>query len=580
MTAQPVITRLVDLYDVPAVADGDLLVRQGGAWQAQAARAALGGSPAVIDAFRDYGLKADGVSDDTSRWAAIAEDAEAETYGAQVTTPPGVSRTSAPLEFNLDNIRFVGAGQGSPKGGTVANKLTNPVYGGCVVQPLPSFTGDYVLKLWQGGTPTRALEGVFLEGFSVDGYYLPAGVNGILLQAFSGGMESVTVARVPGNAFVFEGVGSTDFPYDVFDLRLHALKADSCGGHGYVFAAGGSSDCVLSDSKGVNCGGYLIYNLSPGQQFLGFHGYFHSGTGAIYTIARSTVIAALRLSDVDKDGIVIVEDASGSGNILIDGVNARDVGKLTDNTYDLIRYAPAILQRGGKIQGVAHLTTQANRPRYGVNLASANVADCIVDPVAQSYISPASSCFATAAVNDTGTNTKLTWRQHGTRGQGLVAQNFDRQAVSNQALMIGGTAYAMLVELQEGDRISNIYVQNNAGGSGVTMFKAGIYSKDLATRYAVTADQSSLFSSSGVKTLPLTAAWQVPKTGAYMVVIVATASTTLPAPQRGFSSGAAQAIGTSAPAYATAGIGLSDLPAAGATLTNANTPISYWVGVG
>lgn len=32
MAAQPVITRLVDLYDVPAVADGQLLVRQAGAW--------------------------------------------------------------------------------------------------------------------------------------------------------------------------------------------------------------------------------------------------------------------------------------------------------------------------------------------------------------------------------------------------------------------------------------------------------------------------------------------------------------------------------------------------------------------
>lgn len=363
--------------------------------------------PATINAASDYGVRADGSADDTTRLQALAEDASAEASGALIVLPPtGTIRTSAPIEFTGDNIRLVGGGQGDPTGGTVANKATNPVFGGCVFRPLSTFTGDYVLKFWQGGTPVRTLAGCFLSHFSIDGLVLPASVGGIDFQVFSGGMESVNVSRVTGDGFMIKGTGSTNFPDDAFDLRLHAIKADTCAGNGITFAAADSSDCVVIGGKFVGNGGYGINNLSPGQQFIGCHVYFHSGPAAMNTVSRSTVISGMRLSDVDKHGILVVDDSAHSGNILIDGLNARDVGKLTDNTYDLVNYAPSADARGGIFQGIEHLTTQAHRPRYGVNIANTHAISACVLPVGESYISPATSCFGTARVGNSGTTTR------------------------------------------------------------------------------------------------------------------------------------------------------------------------------
>jgi Phage tail repeat like len=164
-------------------------------------------------------------------------------------------------------------------------------------------------------------------------------------------------------------------------------------------------------------------------------------------------------------------------------------------------------------------------------------------------------------------------------GQGLKAQNFDRQAAATSSLMIGGTGYVMLVALKEGESISNVYVNAAAAASGMTMFKASILSVNGATEHARSANQSALFGTGGVKPIPLTAAWVAPATGVYQVVIVGTATTTMPALWRGSPLSSVTKIGANAAPFATAGTGLTDLPAAPVTFGSAN-PIAFWVGLG
>lgn len=162
--------------------------------------------------------------------------------------------------------------------------------------------------------------------------------------------------------------------------------------------------------------------------------------------------------------------------------------------------------------------------------------------------------------------------------QGLLTQTWDRQIGPAGSVMIGGTAYAMLIGTQPGQTFSNVYVEVTAAASSPTLFKAGLYSLDGATRYAASADQSSLFSSSGVKAVPLASSYTA--TGsALFVVLVATASTTLPTLLRGGSFGNATQIGSSAMPLGTAGTALSDLPAVTVTYTNSNSPIGFWVGL-
>jgi hypothetical protein len=164
------------------------------------------------------------------------------------------------------------------------------------------------------------------------------------------------------------------------------------------------------------------------------------------------------------------------------------------------------------------------------------------------------------------------------RGQGLVAQNFDRQVSQAATVMTGGTAYAMLVSLRDGDVIANINVECGTPATLPTLFKAGVYSGTAVTKFAETADQSGLFATSALKTLPLLAPWRAPTSGTYLIVVVATATTTLPTLWRGTISGNGTRIGANAPPLATLGTGLTDLPAAGASIASAGQT-AWWVGL-
>lgn len=166
------------------------------------------------------------------------------------------------------------------------------------------------------------------------------------------------------------------------------------------------------------------------------------------------------------------------------------------------------------------------------------------------------------------------------KAQGLIAQNLDRSLVSSGAIMVGGTAYAQLVELNGGDVISNLLVACNVAGTATTLFLAGVYSADGTVEYASTSDQSAQFATTGVKTLPLSAPWTVPKTGAYLVVVVSTATTTLPTLLRGIQGAptAAAQVAGAAPPFSVVGTGLAGLPATPLVFSTVATTC-YWTGL-
>lgn len=166
-------------------------------------------------------------------------------------------------------------------------------------------------------------------------------------------------------------------------------------------------------------------------------------------------------------------------------------------------------------------------------------------------------------------------------GQGLVSESFSRSGAASTTLMTGGTAYAMTVALKAGSVVTNVLVVVQTGASGITLYKAGIYSATGASQLAVTPDRSAVISTTtGMKTLALSAPWTVPADATYQVVMVATASTTLPTIARASlaAAGVGAQIGTSPFLYSTAGTGLTDLPAAPLTLSATGATYA-WVGL-
>jgi len=433
----------------------------------------------------------------------------------------------------------------------------------------------------------RTLAGLQLRDFSIDGYgegspYVDA--SGVYLQAFASEVFNVKVGRLKGDGLVEDGGGITTFPHGAWDNQITKLQVRTVGRDCYR-RVGSATDTLLTSPIFAESGRYGIFTGDgPGLQVNGGHFYLH-GDNAINSGARQLKVNGSRFTDCKKGGIYVTRTtASQGGGVNISGCGFRDVSGAAADTYDAINIALEATARGGVVAANDFVSTaDTSRMRYGVNIANSNAVGFTIGPFSSGYSGTATKPFGIAAVQDLGTGTVDVSRPSAaailTAGQGLLSQNFDRQVVNTSSLMIGGTAYAMLVPLKEGDKIGNIYVNSAGAGNEVTLFKASILSADGKIEYARTADQSALFGSGGVKTLPLVSSWVVPATGVYVICIVATAKTTLPTLWRGTVLSSATKIGSNPPSFATLGTGLTDLPAAPATIGSTN-PIAYWVGVG
>ena len=586
------------LAALPAVAGGKVLLSEG----------AFSIEDSIV-VFQD-GTTIDGLGSGYSTGGAAASYAtNPVTSGTRIT----LSKTFAAGKYAVDcrptgniSTQTTGALAGGEATIPVSSTTGLPTSGTVRVQSSVTGTGASVTYTGKtsttltgcAGTPAalsgalvsygeRTLAGLTLRDFSIDGYgdgspYVDA--NGIYFQAFASGVSNVKINRLKGDGFVEDGGGITTFPHGAWDNRITNLQVRTVGRDCYR-RVGAATDTVCLGPILAASTRYGIYtDDGPGLQVVGGHFYLH-GDNAINSSARQLKVMGSRFTDCEKGGIYVTRTtATQGGGVNITGNGFRDVSGAAADTYDAINIAPEAAARGGVIDANEFVSTaDSTRMRYGVNIANANAVGFTIGPFSSGYSGTATKAFGTAAVQDLGTGTVDVSRPSAmailTTGQGLLSQNFDRQVANTSSLMIGGTAYAMLIPLKEGDKIGNLYVNSAGAGSGVTLFKASILSAGANTEYARTADQSALFSSGGVKTLPLVSAWVVPATGVYLVCIVATATTTLPTLWRGTVLASVTKIGSSAPAIATLGTGLTDLPAAPATVGLTN-PIAYWVGAG
>jgi hypothetical protein len=433
----------------------------------------------------------------------------------------------------------------------------------------------------------RTLAGLQLRDFSIDGFgegspYVDA--NGIYLQAFASEVSNVKISRLRGDGLVEDGGGITTFPHGAWDNKLTNVQIRTVGRDCYR-RVGSATDTLLTAPIFAESGRYGIYaGDGPGLQVAGGHFYL-CGDNAINSGARQLKVNGARFTDCKKGGIYVTRTtAAQGGGVNITGNGFRDVATGHADEYDAINVAPEATARGGVISSNDFISTaDTARMRHGINIANANAVGFTIGPHSSGYSGTATKAFGATMINDAGTGTVDLSRPSPQAvlmaGQGLLTQNFDRQVSSTSSLMIGGTSYLMLMSVKEGEKYGNAYVNSAAAASGMTLFKAAILSVDGKTEYGRTANESALFASGGVKTLPLTAAWTAPFTGVVLVEIIATATVTLPSLWRGTALSSVTKIGSNAPSIATGGTGLTDLPAAPVTI-GSSAPIAYWVGLG
>lgn len=330
--------------------------------------------------------------------------------GGLVSLAAGTFFINATLSIPADNVTLAGQGHGNPTGNKNTN--SNPQYGGTVLTPVAAFTGSYVLKFGQPGTPTRVLVGCFLRDLSIDGQNLPANVNGVWWQVFKGGAQNVYVYKTTGTGIVLDGNGSTTFPNCAFDNHFWNVVADTCSGNGIVLQ-NGATDNSLMECTAKYCGGHGFYVdvNSPSNRWTGGYSYNNTGKGMQLDIAMQAKIIGVRVQDCNG-GIYIT--CTGDGDFEIVGCTLRNCSYTTDNTTDGINLSASSGANSGLISGNTFTVDQGNgngtgpnynRMRYLINVG-ANCKQTVVSPYSFGTTGAGGS-FGTAAFNDAGTNTQI-----------------------------------------------------------------------------------------------------------------------------------------------------------------------------
>jgi hypothetical protein len=365
----------------------------------------LGGLGEVHD-VKAHGAVGSGVSgpvDDTAAIQEAIDAAEAAPYGGAVYLPAGVYRTSAPLTVKSDNVMLIGVGPGFPKGGLAPD----PLFGGSVIRPLPTFSGAWVLDCAFPTASTRALGGSDHRHFAVDGFYLPPGVGGIRHQAFSSTIENVHVVRCTGDGIYSEAVDHvTTWPKGAWDVKFLNVKCDGNAGHN-LRTSPGSTDHIITNGIFEYAGGHGLFLEGSGTQVGDCDIYNNTGYG-LRALTRSLAVGDCRFTD-NNGAIYLYGDTGDGADFNLSDLKIRSNSYSGDGVWDGITVAPTSAVRGGFIGGINFSTLQrngpANRMRYGINVGQ-YMNDLVLGPYSMGFISPATSTFTLGAVLDDGVNTK------------------------------------------------------------------------------------------------------------------------------------------------------------------------------
>ncbi len=169
--------------------------------------------------------------------------------------------------------------------------------------------------------------------------------------------------------------------------------------------------------------------------------------------------------------------------------------------------------------------------------------------------------------------------------QGLLTWSFDPSSIGSTGVPATGTLQLVRVLLRTPQPVSAALVAVTGAGAGLTAGRnlVGLYGAD-GTLLATGADQSTEWTATGLKTVPLTMSAGVSAVlpaGSYWVALLAN-GTTAPGFGRGaFLSTSAINVGLPGrpPRYGQYGAGLSALPAQVAFAQAANSTSSFWVGL-
>lgn len=351
-----------------------------------------------------YGAVGDGVTDDTAAIQA-AIDACAAAGGGIVFLPHLTFGLSAPLLIKGDKVSLRGCG-GYPY---VEGAATQ---GGSVLHALPGFTGSAVIKVARLGSAS-SLKGVRLSDFIIEAFNVPASTDAIYYEGAKGSIE-----RIFAVGHTRDGVhmnDSTTIPTDNYDNLLHGIRIE--GGRSGFYFENSACDNFLSHCWVYGATGNAVDCENSASGIMVDNCYLYNTTGKGVNGNISTKVVGTRIGDCNG-GIYLSGDSGQFQNFQIEHNMFNNCSKATDNTTDSINITSSAAQRGGIISGNEFYTNAGlfnggtganhNRPRYHINIASANVSDVSVGVNGFGHDTATTQrSFGTAFINNDGTRTKI-----------------------------------------------------------------------------------------------------------------------------------------------------------------------------
>ena len=473
-----------------------------------------------------FGAKGDGSTDDTT---AIQSALTACPEGGIVYLPAGIYRTSAPI--NLDkNKTLKGA-----HGGSWTYRYGAPT----ALRPLASFSGSAVIRLRdkeQVGSSTDQ-GGQRIQDLSIDGQDIPSAiVHGIYASGFVGGvmLDRLAVANMTGIGIYTDAYTRTDTNnYYPRGWYVNNVKVEFSDGNNWELHL--MTDCSFNECLGhnsVNGDGFNLNGCGEAH-FTNCRATWNKGKGfrILGNLGGALCLTSCTTDRSNEDGFYVGTVVNGP--ITFANCQARRDGRnndsgggnwagfTTNNTGSQVRYTGCAVSPGVNDPGMAAATMS---PQFGVrHLGSSDAAH-----------SAGFYWGFSGTYSDAGGNTSVRFDRSCTGGTGTSASNaaptydltlggqvvdnpnwhpvdhglktwaYDPMICSTSAAATSGLLYFQKVHLKQPMTITNIVMHVGTAGATLTSGQnfAALYRADR-TLIAVTADQSTAWTSTGVKTMAL-----------------------------------------------------------------------------
>lgn len=535
-----------------------------------------------------YNAKGDGSTDDTT---AIQAAINAAAAGQVVYFPKGTYIVSSTLTLSAAmGVMYLGSAEDST---TIKMKT------GANLQAVAATAG------WLTNTATSSANPLHIRHLTFDGNtsgQTSGAGHGIVLQSYYTNVDFCIFQNTRGDGLRWDSVdfnGTTALGNTCVENRIHRVQCRSNGGCGINIHDPSSNtitDGWITDSVVQQCTQDAIrINAGAGWKVVGSHVYQVGMSGIRLDRAWQSRVLS---NYVESFGSSTTSGAYFGIDMANGQVNDTGFGSaITGNT--LYFQGPAG-NGGSTIAGIAvqaasggqaHVTIAGNQlfctgatGLPAIQLQNQNSTAALYGAVAGNQtsgwaqdLSQVANGGAMAVTGDVATNLDNT---NGPLDQGFIAWTSDPAGTGSAGPASGGVRLGRII-LRRAATISTVWVSVITAGASLTSGQSfvGLYSAS-GTRLAVSADQSTSWTSGGVKQISLTASYAAPP-GTYYVALL-TNGTTPPA-------FAASGPSANSPANANLTVstgralsgpsGQTSLPASITMSSNSFNATSYWFAV-